>query len=149
MLTNAMEWCGLLVNYCDGFICGLNSHSDGTHLPIHWWTSDNAKFLQICSDEETNSSTSWMSWEWLYFQFRWTIPFSHSTVGASIGNIKSTTVHSLWQHGGPQTHALLLYSRFTALLQDCAAVSPFPCIENELYGAGKLSSSLCSLLGSG
>jgi len=26
----------------------------------------NAKFLQICSDEETNSS--WMAWEWVTFQ---------------------------------------------------------------------------------
>ncbi len=30
--------------------------------PIHWRESiGDAKFLQICSDEETNSSTSWMS----------------------------------------------------------------------------------------
>ncbi len=38
----------------------------------------NAKFLQICSDEETNSSTSWMAWRWVNFQqmliFGWTIP---------------------------------------------------------------------------
>ncbi len=27
----------------------------------------NAKFLQICSDEETNSSTFWMAWEWVHF----------------------------------------------------------------------------------
>ncbi len=27
----------------------------------------NAKFLQICSDEETNSSTSWMAWKWVEF----------------------------------------------------------------------------------
>ncbi len=33
--------------------------------------------LQICSDEETNSSTSWMVWKWVNFQliflFSWTI----------------------------------------------------------------------------
>ncbi len=36
--------------------------TDGTHsLPrIHWLTWCNAKSLQICSDKETNSSTSWM-----------------------------------------------------------------------------------------
>ncbi len=27
----------------------------------------NAKFLQICCDEETNSSTSWMAWGWVHF----------------------------------------------------------------------------------
>ncbi len=37
----------------------------------------NAKFLQICSDEETNSSTSWMTWGWVnvfIFIFGWIIP---------------------------------------------------------------------------
>ncbi len=38
----------------------------------------NAEFHQICSDEETNSSTSWMDWGWEYFQqffiFGWTTP---------------------------------------------------------------------------
>ncbi len=28
----------------------------------------NAKFLQLWSDEETNSSTSWMTWAWVTFQ---------------------------------------------------------------------------------
>ncbi len=39
-----------------------------------------ATFLQICSDEETNSSTSWMAWGWVnfwhIFNFGWTIPIS-------------------------------------------------------------------------
>ncbi len=26
-----LEWCGLLVHYCDVFITCLGSHSDGTH----------------------------------------------------------------------------------------------------------------------
>ncbi len=31
-LTDGMEWCGLLVDYCDVFIsCFINSYSDGTH----------------------------------------------------------------------------------------------------------------------
>ncbi len=56
-LTDGLEWCGLLVDYCDVFISCLDSHSDGTHSlqRIHWWTRRNATFLQICSDEETNS----------------------------------------------------------------------------------------------
>ncbi len=28
----------------------------------------NAAFLQICSHEETNSSSSWMAWGWVHFQ---------------------------------------------------------------------------------
>ncbi len=42
MLTDGLEWCGLLVDYCDVFISCLDSHSDGTHSlqRIHWWTSD-------------------------------------------------------------------------------------------------------------
>ncbi len=37
-----MEWCVLLVDYCDVFISCLDSNSDGTHSlqSIHWWASD-------------------------------------------------------------------------------------------------------------
>ncbi len=47
MLTDGLEWCGLLVDYCDVFISCLDSHSDGTHSlqNIHWGC--NATFLQI------------------------------------------------------------------------------------------------------
>ncbi len=31
MLNDGLEWCGLLVDYCDVFISCLDSHSDGTH----------------------------------------------------------------------------------------------------------------------
>ncbi len=42
MLTDGLEWCGLLVDYCDVFISCLDSHSDGTHSlqSIHCWDSD-------------------------------------------------------------------------------------------------------------
>ncbi len=38
MLIDGLEWCGLLVYYCDVFISCLDSHSDGTHSlqRIHW-----------------------------------------------------------------------------------------------------------------
>ncbi len=41
-LFDGLEWCGLLVHYCDVFISCLDSHSDGTHSlqMIHWWASD-------------------------------------------------------------------------------------------------------------
>ncbi len=29
--NNGLEWCELLVDYCDVFIRCLDSHSDGTH----------------------------------------------------------------------------------------------------------------------
>ncbi len=40
--SDGLEWCGLLVDYCDVFISCLDSHSDGTHSlqSIHWWASD-------------------------------------------------------------------------------------------------------------
>ncbi len=44
-------------------------------LLVSKWCND--KFHQICSDEETNSSTLWMDWGWVHFQqnfiFAWTI----------------------------------------------------------------------------
>ncbi len=49
MLTDGLEWCGLLVDYCDVFISCLDSHSDGTHSlqSIHCWARCNATFLKI------------------------------------------------------------------------------------------------------
>ncbi len=66
MLTDGLKRCGLLVYYWDVFISFLNSHSDGTHSlqSIHWWWCYDA-FFQVCSDEETNSSTSYMAWRWV------------------------------------------------------------------------------------
>ncbi len=42
MLTDGLEWCGSLVDYCDVFISCLDSHSDGTHSlqRIHCWDTD-------------------------------------------------------------------------------------------------------------
>ncbi len=59
MLTDGLEWWGLLVDYCDVFISCLDSHSDGTHSlqRIHCWASDGMIHFSK-SDEETNSSTS-------------------------------------------------------------------------------------------
>ncbi len=78
-LIAGLEWCGLLVDYCDVFISCLDSHSDGTHSlqRIHCWASDDMLHFST-SDEETYSSTSWMAWGWVHFQlifiFAWTIP---------------------------------------------------------------------------
>ncbi len=84
MLIDGLEWCGLLVDYCDVFISCLDSHSDGTHSlqSIRCWASDGMLHFSK-SDEETNSSTSWMTWGWAHFQqmfiFGWTIPFCFSS----------------------------------------------------------------------
>ncbi len=68
MLTDGLEWYGLLVDYCGVFISCLDSHSDGTHSlqRIHWWASDVMLHFSK-SDEETNFSTSSMAWGWVYF----------------------------------------------------------------------------------
>ncbi len=49
MLTGGLEWCGLLLEYCDVFISCLESHSDGTHSlqRIHWWASDELIGLKV------------------------------------------------------------------------------------------------------
>ncbi len=72
MLTDGLEWCGLLVDYCDVFISCLDSHSDGTHSlqRIHWWASDGLLY-SFKSDEETNSS--WTPLGWVNVEVRWTI----------------------------------------------------------------------------
>ncbi len=52
--TDGLEWCGLLVDYCDVFISCLDSHSDGTHSlqSIHCWDTDG--MLNFFKSEETN-----------------------------------------------------------------------------------------------
>ncbi len=62
MLIDGLEWCGLLVDYCNVFISCLDSHSDGTHSlqGIHWCAIGVMLNLSK-SDDETNSSTSWMA----------------------------------------------------------------------------------------
>ncbi len=67
------------MDYCDVFISCLDSHSDGTHSlqRIHCWDTDAVTHFSK-SDEETNSSTSWLAWGWGCFQqifiFGWTTP---------------------------------------------------------------------------
>ncbi len=56
-LIDGLEWCGFLVDYCDFYqLFGLSfwRHPFTAQDPLmsKWW---NAKFLQICSDEETKS----------------------------------------------------------------------------------------------
>ncbi len=70
---NGLESCGLLVDFCDVFISGLDSfwrHPFTADNPlVRKWC--NATFLQICSDEETNSSVSWMAWvNWLNYSLK-------------------------------------------------------------------------------
>ncbi len=62
--------CGVLVDYCEVFLSCLDSHSDGTHSlqSILWWANDG--MLHFCkSEEETNSSTSWVTWGFIIYYY--------------------------------------------------------------------------------
>ncbi len=81
IVTNGLDWCGLLVDCFDVFISCLDSHSDGTHSlqRIHWWASDGTLHFSK-SDEETNSSTSWMAWGWVFSaNFHFWVNFSFNS----------------------------------------------------------------------
>ncbi len=94
-------WAGVMWIIVIFFSC-LNSHYDGTHSlqRIHWQVMHcNVKFLQICSDEEANS-TFGMAWEWVHFQrifiFGWTIPLIFQLcLAASNGAEKKTLTAGL------------------------------------------------------
>ncbi len=84
LIYSAFRWCINLnfekLTLMTGFVVScLDSHSDGTHSlqMIYCWDSD-AMLHFSKSDEETNSSTSWMAWEFSFLEkknhFRWTIP---------------------------------------------------------------------------
>ncbi len=63
MLIDGLEWCGLVVDYCDYQLFGLSfwRHPFTAQDPLMSKWCD-TKCLQICSDEAPNSSTSWMAW---------------------------------------------------------------------------------------
>ncbi len=67
-LTDRLKRCGLLWCFYQLFGLSFWRHPFTAEDPlVSKWC--NAAFLQICSDEETNSSTSWMAWGWVHFHF--------------------------------------------------------------------------------
>ncbi len=67
MLTDGLEWCGLL--WCFYQLFGLlfwrHPFTADDPLLSKWWSDE---FLQIDSHEETNSFTSWMAWGRVHLQ---------------------------------------------------------------------------------
>ncbi len=66
MLIDGLEWCGLLWCFYQLFRLSFWRHPfTAEDLLLSKWC--NAKFLQICSSEEINSSTTfWMAWGWKF-----------------------------------------------------------------------------------
>ncbi len=81
-LIDALESCGLLVDYCDAFMSCLDSHSDGTHSlqRIHWWESDMMLNFSksVPMKKQTHQHLGWPQVS-ANFHFGWTIPLIHST----------------------------------------------------------------------
>ncbi len=139
MLITGLEWCGLLVDYCDVFISCLYSHSDGTHSlqRIHWWASD-AMLHFSKSDEETNSSTSWMARGWRPFQqiliCGWTTPLMSMTPPAVACNMwkllyrRGKIISEYWQMSVCSSHSYNLNPLLkTFVLQSCVCVCVCVC----------------------
>ncbi len=109
--------CEVLVDYCDVFISCLDSHSDGTHSlqRIHWCASD--VMLNICSEEETNSSTLWMSWGWVHFSanFHFWLKFPFKCFETLIFEL--ILIKVLYFTSSPITlNALIIYTNLLLLL---------------------------------
>ncbi len=69
-LTDGLELCGSLADYCDVFISCLDSHSDGTHWMqrIYWGASE--IILNVSKSVQIKEQiTSWMAWMWEKLQF--------------------------------------------------------------------------------
>ncbi len=69
MLTDRLEWCGLLVGYCDVFISCSDSHSDGTHSlqRIHWLESDEMLLDKCIQMKKQTPLHLWVAWGWVHF----------------------------------------------------------------------------------
>ncbi len=87
------------MDYCEFFYQVFGSHFDGT------FTADDPTFLQIYSDEETNSS--WVAWVLVNLQqiyiFEWTIPLSF------VWSIPLSRCALWWQHVVGSAMALNYY----------------------------------------
>ncbi len=89
--------CGLLWCFYQLFRVSFWRHPfTAEHPLVSKWC--NATFLQICSEEETNSSTSWMTWAWVLFSnfvfiFVWTLPLRP---GMCIRQIKTSSKYCGW-----------------------------------------------------
>ncbi len=103
-----------------------DSHSDGTHSlqSIHCWDTD-AVIHFSKSDEETNSSSSWMAWGWAHFQqmfiFKWTSLLSYLTLcievcsSVNVMCVSMTAVCVWYWHCSQQRPApVALWSLWTA-----------------------------------
>ncbi len=94
MLTDGLEWCGLLVDYCDVFISCLDSHSDGTHSlqSIHCWASDAMLHFWwrnklICILDGMKVSTfSAIFHCWMYYSFK-SYLYTNSLYQHNFGNL--------------------------------------------------------------
>ncbi len=82
MLTDGLEWCGLLWCFYQLFGLSFWRHPFTAEDPL--WAIDVMLHFSK-SDEETNS-TSWLAWRWVNFQqnfnFGWTIPLIFDNLSA-------------------------------------------------------------------
>ncbi len=94
LITGGLSWC-----FYQLFGLSFWRHPFTAEDPlVSKWC--NAEFLQICSDEERNTFTSWMTWGQVHFQqifiFGWTVPFNDHISYSKKGSIKPYS-NFLWQ----------------------------------------------------
>ncbi len=77
-----LEWCGLLVDYCDVFISCLDSHSDGTHSlqSIHW-----NKLICILDGMKVSTFSAIFHF-WMYYSFK-SYLYTNSLYQHNFGNL--------------------------------------------------------------
>ncbi len=73
---------GLLMDYCDVFIC-LDSHSDGTHSlqRIHWWVSDVMLHFSksVLMKKQTHLHLRWPEGEYISANLHFWVNYSFKT----------------------------------------------------------------------
>ncbi len=103
MLTDGLEWCGLLWRFYQTFIltapihcrASIDSHSDGTHSlqSIHrlsFWrhpfTAEHPLLRHISTNLMKKQTWSWMAWGWTHFHFPFIV---HKEITLMRSNCKS------------------------------------------------------------
>ncbi len=92
-------WTGLLLCFYQLFGLSFWRHPFTAEDPLAC-KSCNAKFIQNCSHEKTNSSTSWMAWGWLNFRVNYSFNLMQMELGC-VGwkyNPNESFIHLQWTY---------------------------------------------------
>ncbi len=116
MLTDGLDWFGLLVDYCDVFISCLDSHSDGTHSlqRIHWWASDVMMNFSksVMMKKQNHLHLDWPEGAWIFNKFSFLAELFLKLISFFFHNKIIFNTYTLKNKGASQCHRRTFFSKW-------------------------------------